>query len=237
MDALRGLTEGQGCAVDGTAAGANPLAQLVNQTLGMGQKGGAAGPMGPGQFVPPPGAMHGQASEVERGMNAAMAGQRARFAGPMGAAAGPAGVMGRGMAGPMSGPAMPGAATGFVQEFEQQFRGDPGMAMGMGPRGHPGMHAGEQWVRDFQQMSLGNPMERAYRQNFGWAHEMARGPTPAQLEMERVWRQQQQADGNAWAKELAAKPPPAQQQEVRSLLSLALSRARVSRSAPKRSVT
>ena len=217
MDALRGLTEGQGCAPDGTAASANPLSQLVNQTLGMAQKGRPApfqgGPMGAAARAD----LAQQQTEAERGLNAAMAGQRGGFGGPMGAMGGP---MGRG---PMT---MGGGPSPAAAQFEQQFRGAGVPQQALGPRGYPAGPMGGMWVRDFERMRLQDPMARAWGAQAGpWAAEMVRGPTPAQLEMERVWRQQQDADGSAWAKQMAAEMADAAKQAV-SFSSLPFARRR-----------
>jgi hypothetical protein len=185
MNLLSNLTQGQGCAVDGTTATANPLAQLVNQSMGLApQKGqgprgtfqqGAQGPAGP-------------QGEIERGM---YMGLRPQQRGPM---------QQQHPAGPMGWGAAAHADSAFVREFEQQFRQGPSQQQLLG--GPP-----QHWVQDFERMHV-NPMEQAYMQQFhggsraqAWAHDMARGPMPPS-EMEMAWRQQQQ-QGKAWAAELA----------------------------------
>jgi len=173
MQSLSALTQAQGCAVDGTSAAANPLAQLVNQSLGMSTQ---KGQIPRGMFQPGQQAPAGPQSEIERGMAMGLH-PGSQMHGP------PAGPIGWGQA-PKG-----GADMAFVREFEQQFRngGQQQQLMGAPP---------QSWVQDFDRMRV-NPMESAYQQQFhggnraqAWAHDMARGPRPPS-EMEMVWRQQQ----------------------------------------------
>jgi len=175
----------QGCAVDGTAAAANPLSQLVNQVIG-GAPPGAKGAMSHGPMHP--GQQQGMArpqSDIERGMAMGL------HPGSL-VHAPPSGPVGWGQA--------PAPGMNFAREFEQQFRQDQQQQHLLG--GPP-----QNWVKDFERMHV-NPMDAAYHQNFhggsraqGWAHEMARGPMPPS-EMEMAWRQQQR-EGQKWASEMA----------------------------------
>jgi len=192
MDALKALAGQQGCTADGTAAQRNPLSQFVHQAMGGPGQRQAPGPGGQMQHGPRP--QQGM-SDVDQG-----------FAQGMGAIAGPRGPV---MAGP-------GAAPGFVAEFEQMQRagGPPGAGPVMhGPRMGPRGPMPEQWVGDFERMRLGGPtphnihMEAAYRNAFRpgaprpmgqrWAGQMAARPPPSQ--MDRAWQK-------------TAQPPPAAQQ-------------------------
>jgi tetratricopeptide (TPR) repeat protein len=169
------------------------------------QFGGAGGMSSNPQFashVPPP-------NELDRGMNAAMMGQRPAglFNGPMSA----------GNAGPMQQPGQQQLPS-FVHEFEQQFGGNNNNGMmGLPPPQLAARSHGGDWIQDFSRMNMGNNnpmMERAYRQNFGgglsggrgaWAQEMARPPPPPH-ELDVLWREQMGFNGNEWASDMAARP-------------------------------
>lgn len=156
--------------------------------------------------------------------------------GPMANHGGPQSQLDGGMAAGMGlkqgpqGPQMRMQTPQMVHEFQKmqaaQGRG-PVIAGPRGPAMGPQIHGGEQWVNQFERMSLGGPqyapnpaMQAAFRESFGvngprpmgqrWAGQLAarpRGPGP----MDQVWGQHSKASEQAqnWADQMAApKAPP-----------------------------
>lgn len=225
MDLMRGLTQADGCAVDGTTANnQNPLNQMVNQLMNsapgnmkgqqhnqpggmmMGHHGAISGPSLSSQF-----SQHQQhLSAIDQGMAHGM--------GIGASASAPVTFMN------IQQQQQQQHGDAFLQEFEaerqRQHFGIHGGASGLlGPRGVPmgGAAMGDEWISQFEKLKFGagayrpgNSMHQAFHQQFqpraqGWANEFAQGPSSMSREMNDVWKNQQGFENaESWANEAAA---------------------------------